>query len=128
VTIDALLDGPEAEEVVDSHRLLLLYQPVHRHGPGTDLHSPGVRRRIALLHAELVEVVIGGDVLVRGERQPVGGKRALHRLQLSGGRFHCMLRFEQPSHTINSHADGPEGGGAGHEGPAVEVGTLGGDF
>ena len=55
------------------------------HGPGARGQAAGVLRGVALFHAELVEVVVVGDVVVAGQLLAGGGERLVHGLQFGSG-------------------------------------------
>ena len=80
--VDALLHRFELHQRVDVKGLLLLHQSGHLHGPWPRVHGAGIPRRIALVRAELVEIVVVRDVLVGRRCLPRQGQGTLHRLQL----------------------------------------------
>ncbi|EAU65733.1 conserved hypothetical protein [Stigmatella aurantiaca DW4/3-1] len=102
--VDALLRREPGEELVDVHRLRLVHLAVHDDGPGPRLERMGVLDRIPLVEPELIEVVVGGDVVVGRLRlvrvvRPQGflGDRRLIRGRLGGpclascfGRGRCF--------------------------------------
>ena len=62
--VDALLEGLEVHQILDAVIARLRDHPIDLDRPRRDLHRAGVLGRVALLEAELVEIVVGGDVLV----------------------------------------------------------------
>ena len=91
------------------------------------MHGAGVPRGVALVRAELVEVVVVGDVLVGSQRLARRGERALHRLQL----LRCVRgTASRPSALMRSapSAATPAAADACHEGAPVQVVGLGSDL
>src|SRR5438309_6114858 len=76
--VDALLEREPAEQLVHVDDLRFLYLTVDAHRPGAGPQRAGQLRRVALVGAELVEVVVGGDVAVRRARL-VGAVRPVPR-------------------------------------------------
>jgi hypothetical protein len=66
--VDALFQRRQLGQLVDVQRQRLLDFAVDLHGPGTGAQGAGVLGRIGLVGAELVEVVVVGRVLERGQR------------------------------------------------------------
>jgi len=66
--VDAFLRGELADEILDAIRAGPVDQPAHFHSPGRGLEMGAEERRVALVQAELIEVVVGRDCLMRGER------------------------------------------------------------
>src|SRR5262249_10254723 len=62
--VDALLELETAEEVVDVEEARLGAQAVDRDGPGPGHEGGSALGRPVLVGRELVEVVVGGDLLV----------------------------------------------------------------
>ena len=74
--VDALLEREPLHDVFHVVGAGLAALPFHHHAPGARLERARVPGRVALVEAELVEVVVGGDVPVRVELL-VGAERAL---------------------------------------------------
>ena len=79
---------PQAWRLLDAEAARLADQALDAHGPGLGLHALRVARRIGLVGAELVEVVVAGDIGVgvkRLQRDRAGDGRAagLQRRQLA---------------------------------------------
>ena len=67
MAIDAVFERAQLEQRFDVEGLGLLHLAVHAHGPGPRGQAAGVLGGLILVHAELVEVVVGGHVLVAGQ-------------------------------------------------------------
>ena len=85
MAIDAVFERPQLEQVVDVEGERLGDLAFDFYGPGARGQAAGVFRGVALVHAELVEVVVVGDVVEAGELLAGGGQRALDGLQLGSG-------------------------------------------
>src|SRR5690606_14877396 len=64
--VDPLLGGNAAQQVLQPDRARLRALAINRHRPGRGAQGLRRTRWIVLVGAELVEVVVGGDVLVAG--------------------------------------------------------------
>ncbi len=82
MTIDALFERAEFEQGFNVEDLRLLHEAINFDGPGARGQSAGVLRGIALVDAELVEVVVVGDVFEAGQLLAGGGERALDGVEL----------------------------------------------
>ena len=74
--VDALLERRPLHDVFDVVGARLAALPIDHHAPRPRLEGVGVLPRVGLVEAELVEIVVGGDVLV-GVDLFVGAERAL---------------------------------------------------
>ena len=81
----------ELEKLVYIESFRRLYLALDLDGPGTGGQTTRVLGRLVLVHAELVEIVVVGDVLKRGRFFSGGGERALDCLQL-GSREGAQAR------------------------------------
>src|SRR4029453_11949687 len=81
MTIDALFETLEVDEILDAIVAWFVDQSIHLDGPRLDGETPGIARGVALVHAELVVVVVAGDLLERVEFVDVriDNERALFR-------------------------------------------------
>ena len=71
MAVDAVFERAQLEQVVDVEGERLGDFALDLDGPGARGQAAGVLRGVALVHAELVEVVVVGDVVVSGELSPV---------------------------------------------------------
>ena len=106
--VDALLEGRGLDEILDRELARLSDHPVDLHRPGRGLEGLGLCGRIVLAGAELVIIVVAGDVLparlllVRGERALGGiqgrGAQALRQRRRcqrqTGGARHPLAAVE----------------------------------
>ena len=83
--VGAVFKWPEFEQGVDVEGLWAVDQAADFDRPGTRRKAGGVARRVALVGAEFVEIVVVGDVLEAGEFFARGRERALDCLQLGVG-------------------------------------------
>ncbi len=85
MAIDAVFKRVELEQVVNVEGKGLGDFAFDLDGPGTRGQGAGVFRGVALVDAELVEVVVMRNVVEGGELLAGGGERALNRLELGFG-------------------------------------------
>ena len=104
--IDALLEGRQLQQVVDVEAGGLAHEAAHLHRPGPRVQEVAEPRRVVLVHAELVKVVVG-----RGLVEPVG--------RLRGAPPRVAQSRERPAR----RRDGSRGG-RGEERTAVQVDRL----
>ena len=109
--VDPLLEPLGPHDVVERVAPRPVAEPVDRHRPGRGGQPAGVRRRVALVGPELVEVVVAGDHVERARR--VGGRPAAR-----GARE----RRRRPGR--GQQRRGREPGGAGQELPPPEIRRL----
>src|SRR2546428_2994412 len=113
--VDALLERRGLEELVDVEALWLGHEPVDDDRPRPGTEGVAAPRGIALVGAELVEVVVGGRALVLGRRvldAEFRIRRGLERPRLRRRRGGARA------------AGDDQGGGADHERAAVEIDRL----
>ena len=67
MAIDAVFERAQLEQGVDVEGERLGHLAFHLHGPGPRGQAAGILRGLILVHAELVEVVVVGDVVEAGE-------------------------------------------------------------
>ena len=130
MAIDAVFKRAELEQVVDVEGEGLGDFAFDFDGPGARGQAAGVFCGVALFHAELVEVVVVGDVVVAGELLAGGGERALDGLELGSGEDGGARR-EDAGQAIGGEGCGARGGRAFQEAAAGEVAEIlvaGGDF
>src|SRR2546426_7415806 len=90
--VDALLEREPAEQLVQVDDLWFLHLAVDAHSPGPGPQRARQLGRVALVGAELVEVVVGGHVAVRRARL-VGAVRPLPRDGKLGRTIRRARRF-----------------------------------
>ena len=120
VAIDALFEGSQFQEGVDVEFLRVLDVAFDGDGPGTRLETPRIFGWISFIHAEFVEIVVVGDVLVGGRLLTGQRERALHYGELGVGA-HSGCRRKQACNAFAGHCRGSRSQGAGHKGAAVQV-------
>ena len=82
MAVDAVFERAQLEQVVDVEGERLGDLAFDFDGPGARGQAAGVFGGVALVDAELVKVVVVGDVFVAGELLAGGGERALHGFEL----------------------------------------------
>ena len=112
--VDALLELGGLDQVVEVVVGRLADEAVDLDRPGLGLERVRVLGGIALVGAELVEVVVAGDVLEGRQRLVGGGERALGRLQ-RGSLGACSGKGRRQAGAE------PQCGSAGEELPAAQI-------
>ena len=109
--IDALFKRHPGNQVLNVEFLRLLDEAVDGELPGQRLVIAGIGGRVALVRAELVEIIVGRDGILR--RQLL--------VHLIGG----SLGLQRFGKSRRGNASGSESTGADHEGAAVEIEAFG---
>ena len=115
--VDALLERRQLQELLDVEAARLGAEPFHLHRPGPRAQRARVARRVFLVGAELVEVVVGGGALESGLRLGEAHRRVLlggQRLALRGRRRAYLARQ-------GGQCRRPRDEAAGDEAPPIQI-------
>ena len=85
MAVDAVFQGAQFEQGVDVEGLGLLDEALNADGPGAGGQASGVFRGVTFVDAELLEVVVVGDVCKAGQLLAGGTEAALDGLQFRIG-------------------------------------------